>query len=82
MGYNNNGQIGNGTKTDVLTPTQILPGGVAGIAGGLAHTVVLKTDHSIWAVGYDNNGELGNGNTTGVLSLVQIRRPSLAKGDQ
>ncbi len=64
-----------------MVPTQILAGGVAAVAGGLVHSIVLKTDHSLWTTGYNNNGELGNGNTPGVLKLVQIRRPSLAQGD-
>ena len=65
MGYNKNGQIGNGGKDDVLVPTQVLPGGVLAAAGGLVHTVILRTDHSLWSTGYNNNGELGNGKTTG-----------------
>jgi alpha-tubulin suppressor-like RCC1 family protein len=80
-GYNNNGQIGNGSTDNVLVPTQILAGGVAALSGGLAHSVVLKMDHSLWATGYNNNGELGNGGSSGVRTLVQVRRPSLSKDD-
>ena len=69
------------SKEDVSAPVQVLPGGVAAVAGGLVHTVILKTDHSLWATGYNNNGELGNGGSSGVLSLVQIKRPSMAKDD-
>ena len=61
---------------------QVLAGGVAAIAGGLVHSVIIKADHSIWSVGYNNNGELGTGNGPGVLSFVQIRRPAPAKDDQ
>ena len=57
-------------------------GGVAAVSGGLVHSVILKTDHSLWVAGYNNNGELGIGNAPGVLSPVQVRRPSLAKGDE
>ena len=80
-GYNKNGQIGNGSKEDVLVPIQVLASGVAAVSGGLVHSVILKTDHSLWATGYNNNGELGNGSGSGVLTPVQIRRPSLSKDD-
>ena len=82
MGYNKNGQIGNGTKDNVPVPTRIFAGGVAAVSGGLVHSVILKTDHSLWVTGYNNNGELGIGNAPGVLSPVQARRPSLAARDE
>ena len=56
-------------------------GAVAAVSAGLVHSVVLKTDHSLWATGYNNNGELGNGTTTGVLALVQKKRPSVSRDD-
>ncbi|HET6485570.1 MAG TPA: hypothetical protein VFH83_04070 [Spirochaetia bacterium] len=81
MGRADFGQLGTGATADVLTPTQILAGGVVAIAGGLVHTAIIKADHSIWTTGYSSNGELGNGSSSGSLTFVQIRRPSLAPGD-
>lgn len=34
------------------------------LAGGYGHTVVLKSDGTVWAFGANNNGQLGDGTTT------------------
>ena len=61
MGWNANGQLGDGTYVSTNLPEQILAGGVAAIAAGHLHTLFLKSDGGLWAVGYNGAGELGDG---------------------
>jgi alpha-tubulin suppressor-like RCC1 family protein len=49
LGYNGFGQLGTGATTDVLGPVEIFANGVAAVSGGLVHSVILKTDHSLSA---------------------------------
>jgi alpha-tubulin suppressor-like RCC1 family protein len=39
------------------------------------HTLVLKTDNSLWACGYNGGGQLGDGTTIQRNSLVPIFLP-------
>jgi alpha-tubulin suppressor-like RCC1 family protein len=67
MGYNGNGQLGDGTTNwPVNRPEQIVAGGVTAIAAGVSHSLFLKSDGSLWAMGYNYAGQLGDGtyNTT------------------
>jgi alpha-tubulin suppressor-like RCC1 family protein len=61
MGWNANGQLGDGTYVSTNQPEQILAGGVTGIAAGHLHSLFLKSDYSLWAMGYNGVGELGDG---------------------
>jgi alpha-tubulin suppressor-like RCC1 family protein len=61
MGYNMFGQLGAGAPTDAKSPVQILPNGVASVAVGGDHTLILMTDGSLWATGYNKNGQVGIG---------------------
>lgn len=64
-GYNNYGQLGNGSRDDVATPTQVsgLTSGVTTIAAGLdLHTcAIVNGGAKCW--GYNYLGQLGNGET-------------------
>lgn len=72
-GNNSNGQLGDGTTTQRLTPVQVINlTGVTAIAAGSAHTVVLKNDGTVWAWGNNSNGQLGNGNLTQSATAVQV----------
>jgi len=70
MGYNNHGQIGNGTKgsTNVTTPTQVFSSAIA-IAAGNFCSFALKSDGTVWAWGFNDYGQLGDG-TSGTDRLV------------
>jgi alpha-tubulin suppressor-like RCC1 family protein len=71
-GGNANGQLGNGTTTQSLTPVQV-PGSWLGIWVGRGfHACGLQTDNSLWCWGYNGYGQLGNGNTTDQYSPIQI----------
>jgi len=61
MGYNGNGQLGDGTDNNANRPEQIVASNVAAIAAGRFHSLFLKSDGSLWAMGYNADGELGDG---------------------
>ncbi|MDX8394081.1 MAG: LamG-like jellyroll fold domain-containing protein, partial [Mariprofundales bacterium] len=70
-GYNNFGQLGDGTTVNSLVPKQIGTG-FSSIAAGLYHTVALKSDGSLWTWGRNNRGQLGDGTTVNSLTPKQI----------
>lgn len=63
FGKNSDGQLGDGTFTDRLTPA-FITGDVTEVAAGESHTLFIKTDGSLWAMGNNNYGQLGDGATT------------------
>jgi hypothetical protein len=77
-GYNIEGQLGNGTVT--TTGCACIPSavqvsnlsGVVAIAGGLYHSMALKSDGTVWAWGHNASGQLGNGTTTDSSTPVQV----------
>lgn len=72
-GANGEGQLGDGTFTNRLTPKRIGTGtNWSKIATGEYHTLAIKTDGTLWAWGNNSDGELGNGNYTGFASPIQI----------
>ncbi|CAN7499354.1 fibronectin type III domain-containing protein [Acidovorax sp. LjRoot66] len=65
-GYNNFGQLGDGSATDRSTPQPVtgLASGVAAIAAGVLHTCVLTTAGAVQCWGWNSSGQLGDGRTT------------------
>lgn len=59
-GWNDQGQVGDGTQTDRYTPVQVLSG-VKEISAGIHHNLALKTDGTVWAWGDNRWGEIGDG---------------------
>lgn len=72
FGLNSNGQLGDGTKTNLLAPKTVLTGVNKGVAG-YRSSLALKADGTLWAWGANGYGELGYGNTTEQLSPVQVK---------
>ena len=77
-GFNQNGQLGNGTYTTTSPYGIDTPGtisgltGVTAIAGGYLYSLALKSDGTVWAWGWNPYGELGNGTYTDSNTPVQV----------
>ncbi|MFV0432952.1 MAG: hypothetical protein ACK5LO_03060 [Leucobacter sp.] len=73
-GYNNNGQLGNGTNTDSSVPVQVSTGGVTleQIDAGSTHSLALGDDGNAYAWGFNAQGQLGNGTNTDSNVPVQV----------
>ena len=72
MGWNNAGQLGNGSTSDSLVPIKIVESNVRAIALGHTHSLFLKTDGSLWGMGQNGSGQLGDGTQTNRLNPVQV----------
>jgi len=73
VGYNDYGQLGDGTTTNRSTPVPV--SGISnciGIEAGYVHTVFLLSDGTCKAVGRNNYGELGDGTTTNRSIAVTV----------
>ncbi len=70
---NDDGQVGNGTNSPVLTPTPApyLAGMRIGPGGG-SHACALRDDGSLWCWGNNREGQIGDGTTTPRYSPVRI----------
>ncbi len=62
-GYNRQGQLGNGTKTDSSKPQKIMDN-VSTVSLGGCHSAAITKDGSLYTWGHNYYGQLGNGTTT------------------
>jgi alpha-tubulin suppressor-like RCC1 family protein len=78
-GFNNQGQLGDGTFTDRHVPVRVVGLiGVIAVAGGINYSLALKSDGTVWAWGNNAAGQLGNGTTDPnhpSLRPVQVKGP-------
>jgi alpha-tubulin suppressor-like RCC1 family protein len=58
-GYNNWGQIGDGSFSYRNIPTLIMSSGVSSVAAGVEHTCAVKQDGALWCWGRNFEGQLG-----------------------
>ena len=59
-GYNEHGQLGDGTKTDSYTPVKVMEN-VVSVSCGQYFTAAITSDGALWMWGDNNLGELGTG---------------------
>ncbi len=89
-GYNGNGQLGDGTKTDKSTPVRVQQKTEEGafvdnrtkwkaVAAGGGHTVGLAEDGTLWSWGYNGNGQLGDGTTAYKSTPVRVQQKTEAE---
>src|ERR1035437_3389934 len=71
MGYNNEGELGNGNNTEQHSPV-LVTSNVVAVAAGYLHSLFVTADGPLWAMCYNNEGQLGNGNTTDQHSPVLV----------
>ncbi len=45
---------------------------VAAVAAGAIHTMILKTDGTLWATGKNDYGQMGDGTTSDRFTPVQV----------
>jgi alpha-tubulin suppressor-like RCC1 family protein len=82
-GSNDYGQLGDGTTTQQTTPVQVkgpnnqgFLTGVTAIAAGGYHSLVLKSDGTVWAWGYNRYSQLGDGTGNTWPFPVQVSGPN------
>ena len=64
-GYNNYGELGDGTTIDKNAPVRIgSDTNWSFVTAGTHHTMAVKDDGSLWAWGWNYSGQLGDGITT------------------
>ena len=72
-GWNEYGQLGDGSTTGRLTPVQVSGlSDVTSIAAGVHHSLALRSDGTVWSWGGNGNGQLGDGTTTSRLTPVRV----------
>lgn len=83
-GRNANGQVGNGSLVDVLSPKVIVAADVAQVAAGRLHSCVRLVSGAVQCWGYNGNGQLGNGTTTNSMapaaSIANLVAKNIAAG--
>ena len=76
MGLNDNGQLGNGTSTDLNTSQELIEANssnpIIEITHGVLHSLFLRADGSLWSMGSNSHGQLGDGTTTDRSTPVKI----------
>jgi alpha-tubulin suppressor-like RCC1 family protein len=73
-GYNQNGELGDNTRTYKSSPVQTIASGTnwKSVGCGNYHTTAIKTDGTLWSWGHNQFGQLGDNTRTAKSSPVQV----------
>lgn len=73
-GYNNDGQLGNNSRVNSLTPVDVvgLASGIIKITAGNSHTCALTSANGVKCWGRNNTGQLGDNSITRRLTPVNV----------
>ena len=71
-GYNNYGQLGDGSTTNSHFFVLVISDEVKAVAAGAFHSMLLKDDGSIWATGSNKDGQFGDGTTTPKNTFIRL----------
>ena len=79
MGYNYNGQLGNGdlTGSNVFN-AQLIASNVLSVSAGAYYTMFIQTNGALWGMGDNSTGQLGVGTTTNSAVPVSVGGVRLA----
>ncbi len=72
-GFNDDGQLGDGTTTSISSPTQV--GSLTDwstVICDFFHNLAIKKDGTLWTWGLGDDGRLGHGDVTSLSSPVQV----------
>ena len=78
-GYNNYGQLGNGTTATSLVPVRVGSStDWQDVSAGYITTIAIKTNGTVWAWGYNGYGQFGNNTTSGspITTPTNVSTPS------
>ena len=64
--------LGLGTQTNPIVTPQKVSDHVVAVATGLAHSLFVKDNGTLWAMGHNQHGQLGMGNNTSLLTPTQV----------
>jgi len=71
------GQLGLGSNTNQVSPTQVGAATWTTVSAGMAYTCGVQSAGTLWCWGANEHSQLGNGGTTGRRSPVRIAGQSL-----
>ncbi len=75
MGYDQDGELGDGGGANRPTPQTIagIPTAVVSLAAGSLHSLALTSGGSVYAWGLNSSGQLGDGTTTTRKTPIQVK---------
>ncbi len=85
-GINTNGQLGDASTTQRLTPVAVAQGAIpvgatiVDITVGVSHTCAIASDYKAYCWGLNTNGQLGDNSTTQRTSPVAVNQGAIPVG--